>query len=218
MKDTATNTANERTQFLRHISDLENELQSAREEARSLKQTPPHLENLQSMRTYDISDSDISVSEWRNHRSMSRIPSFGTYRGLPVKFELIRRNDFENIPRIVRVYKRIADVALVQAFYGILKFEDQHLAIMGSMEAHKPLSQAIADHTFEEAGSVFTLRYAYELAATVSALHAAGLVIKSLSDMSVFVEKSRDGTLRPRLTQLDQARAVILHSSSTFFE
>ncbi|KAK5987853.1 hypothetical protein PT974_11987 [Cladobotryum mycophilum] len=187
VRDAVQDTGTERAQFLDRIRALETDLRRSHEERRLLQQAEHNRARSYSPDVIVLPHSDVIVKTWENYVQGMAIPATGVYLGTPVVFELIHHSNFDKVP---------------------LEHGGSRLAMMESMESHVPLAVAISDGTFDNAGPARVLRFVYELAATVSALHVAGLLIKVLSDESVFVERLADGSIRPRLSQLHQARAI----------
>ena len=194
-------TTAERAQYLQRIKALENTLDESRKAERSLK---PLASPTISTIVLPHVDVEITSDEIDGEQSLSLV---GKFRGSLVTFERVPHQSPE---KVVNIYEQISQVALVQELKGIVEYEGKLFAMMASMEPHPPVEKAIQDGIFSSMDSVDVLRYIYELAATVSALHAAGLLIKVISDRSVFVVRGSNGMVRPKISNLDQARAVCL--------
>jgi len=204
VKNAVADTSTERVQYLGRINTLEGELEESRREARSLRPlSGPALQ------ITTLPDPDVQVTKTApDGPSSAALPLEGIFNGKPVEFKKLQTSSMDRFPRIKKVYERIAGIALVQELFRIVESNGTELVMMESMSAHQQIESVVKEGSFASLSSTHVLRYAYELAATVSALHAAGLVIKVISDQSVYVEKQEDGSIRPKLARLDQARAV----------
>lgn len=83
-------------------------------------------------------------------------------------------------------------------------------AVMQSLQNYQSIANAIENGLLTRTSVLERLRFAYDLSATISALHHNGLLVKSLSDESVFVDITPTGYIRPLISELKSARDVSL--------
>jgi serine/threonine protein kinase len=105
------------------------------------------------------------------------------------------------------IYRYMTLTTRMQNFYGVLQYHSSKYAIMEDLSGELTLGSAINDGKFPSSMSV-TLRIVYEIADAMASLHAAKIVIKSLSDESIILKKTKSGNFIPVMTQLMEARRV----------
>ncbi|RYP58404.1 hypothetical protein DL769_008968 [Monosporascus sp. CRB-8-3] len=186
-----------RQSFLDTIATLKQEMKLLHQQ--SLRQNSPLLP----LDFIELPHPDVVITRFNNDGK----PSYGKYCDVLVCFERIHRPPADNLGRIVRVYRLIGDVALVQRLLAIAEYQDVKYALMEDMSRDKTLAEKVTSNPWSNVTQVEKLNLAYELAATVSALHAAHVVIKVLSDKNVYIQET-EGHLRPKLTNLRKARAI----------
>jgi hypothetical protein len=143
-------------------------------------------------------------------------PLRGVYDGNLVSFqEILRKNEVsDGLPRIVKLYREMTDVAQIQRLYGLAEGDDGVLfAIMEDMGQHVRLAD-VADGMVARMMRMQKLRLGYELAATVAALHRGKILVKVLSDATTYLERKPGGYIRPKLSDLGHARRVSLDLGS----
>lgn len=202
LKATVADSRDERAQYLGRIKMLEDDLKESRKEVRSLRPLPAAALDIIVLPHEDVQIVSVVTD------GAESLPAEGFYRDTEVHFQRLPDKGLERIPRIVKIYEQMAGVALVQELFGVVDSDGITLAMMASMRGHKCIEVATKEGLFGSMDEVDVLRFAYELAATVSALHTAGLIVKVISDRSVYVTRSEGHSIRPKLTGLDQARAV----------
>jgi hypothetical protein len=201
--------ARDSKQILESIQQLRDDVLKSRREKLSLLPLPPaQLESI------SISTPTIHVSESSSHGN----PLKGTFNGNPVTFqEIINKEGVsDGLPRVVKLYKEMADVAQIQTLYAIAEKEGKLFAIMEDMAVrYTNLSDGVATGTITKLSRLQKLKIAYEIAATLSALHRSGILVKVLSDVTVHFEQLPDGGMRAKLSELDHARRVSCASHHT---
>jgi serine/threonine protein kinase len=187
----------ERSKFLDQIKALEIEIKASQEV--SLRQIP-HLP----LDVIDLPDNRVEILE----SDPSGQPQQGKYYDRYVRFERIHRDPRDQLARLVGLYRQMGDVALVQKFFAIVENQGIKYGLMEDMSGDDSIAKAIESGRWTALTQSEKFRIAYELAATISALHAAGVVVKVIADHSVYLQRTPDGLLRPKLTNLRHARAV----------
>lgn len=132
----------------------------------------------------------------------------GKYHDRYVRFERIHRDPRDQLARVVGLYRQMGDVAQVQKLFAIVENQSIKYALMEDMSGDDSIAKAIESGRWTALTQSEKFRIAYDLAATISALHAAGVVVKVIADHSVYLQRTPDGLLRPKLTNLRHARAV----------
>ena len=87
--------------------------------------------------------------------------------------------------------------------------------MMESLEDKPTLATAINDGLLSNLSFSQKLRFAYELASTVSALHSASIVVKVLSDTTVHIAFDADDRGFPIISGLENAREVSVQMHDT---
>ena len=114
-----------------------------------------------------------------------------------------------NLPRIAHIYNRISARVQLQGFYGIYETAGRKYSIMEDLSSWPTLSSSIQQVAIP---SLLTrLRMAYEIANTMAYLHQVGMLLKSLSDATVYL-KVVNGEEKPIITDLESARLVLIAS------
>ncbi|KAM5349063.1 hypothetical protein ACJ41O_008886 [Fusarium nematophilum] len=197
----ASDYSSERTQFLDRIRELETDLSKSHQLMRSLTPLPPIALDVVTLPSPSLRVLTSQVI------SGATIPSTGDYQGQRVTFEKIVHRQFEKLPHIVQIYQQMGNVALVQQLYAIAEIDGSKYAVMEDMQCHQSIEDAAASGRLPSMPELSRLGFMHELATTVSTLHRAGILIKSLSHVSVYIVET-NGIIRPRLTGLSQARAI----------
>jgi hypothetical protein len=201
LKGSIANTSAERTQHLGRIQLLEHELQQARMESQSLKPIDQQLLNV-----INLPQATIQILE--TDGSYQDVPKYGSYDGVAVVFEKIVHNSLDRLPRIVQLYQQIGTIALVQHFLGIAKYQGVKYALMEDLRGYESVGAATATGNKLALGRAEKIRFMYELAATVSSLHEARILVKTMSDETVYLRKHQKNRVRPLISNLSHARAV----------
>lgn len=193
-------------QLLDKFQQLQADSAAIRHEVRSLR--PLDHGNLEVLSM--SGSAALSVTD----RKSDGKPLRGEYQGNPVLLqEILRSNSVsDGLPRVVRLYRDMAEVAQIQRLYGVAEESGVLFAVVEDMDRHIRLAQALEDGTIAHMTRIQKLRVAYELASTVAALHRAKIVIKVLSDTTTYLERLLpDGYIRPRISDLGHARRVRVH-------
>jgi hypothetical protein len=202
LKTVAKETNVQRAQFLDRIRDLEVELSRFQRDSRSLIPLPPVPLDF-----VTIPDPDLEISTKIAVAGVEE-PQSGLYKGKKVTFEKIIHKNFERLPHIVQIYQQMGNVALIQELYALADFQGSKYALVEDVESYRCIEDAATEGKLSEYTELQKLRFAYELATTVSTLHQAGVLLKSLSDTSIVIVEMGESNIRPKLTGLSQARMV----------
>jgi hypothetical protein len=148
-------------------------------------------------------DSRLTIDETANS---------GTFEGKAVVLVDVNEDQMKvgrSGSRHVEIYKRISVGTLVQSFYGICERKGKKFAVLEDLGQEPNLATTIRDNLLPTDGTS-CLRIAYDLANTVAYFHSAGIVIKSLSDVTVVLKTLEGGSTQPCLTNIETARTVTL--------
>ncbi|CAM1507512.1 Fc.00g071530.m01.CDS01 [Cosmosporella sp. VM-42] len=193
--------SDDRKILLEGVRRLQIDVRDSRREMMSLR--PARQLTLDTIR---LPDSKVKVTEL----SLESRPMRGLFEGLSVIFEEIvaPSSITSDLPRIVKLYQEMCDVAQIQRLFGIAENEGVLYAIMEDMGGHLSLESIITQDVLSGFERIQRLRIAYETAATISALHASGILVKVISDTTIHLESQPNGSVRPRLSQLGHARRI----------
>lgn len=205
-------TNKQRVLFLERIRELEIEVARFQQDARSLIPLPPVALDF-----VTTPSSDLEILTKATVDDVER-PQSGLYKGKKVTFEKIIHKNFERLPHIVQIYQQMGSVALIQQLYAIADLQGTKYALMEDVGSFQSIEAAATTGKLSEYTELQKLRFGYEIATTVSTLHHAGVLIKSLSDTSVVIVDKGDGTIRPMMTGLSQARAVCKPSATPLLQ
>ena len=197
LHDSVGNDLSERQKLLIQVQKLDEALEERKQEEKSLY---PYV-STNTLRIITLPDPRVVIDTSQTSRLT------GTFNLEPVAFEKIS-NPEDRLPRTVKIYNQIGDIALVQKLYGITQVNGVKYAMMQNLQRHQSVADAIEDHSFHSIPFLSRLIFAYELSATISAMHQTRLLVKTLSDETIFVEKTATERIRPLLSDLKSARDV----------
>jgi hypothetical protein len=197
VKDTLQNDVEDRKVFITHVKELEAGLQANKQEVQSLRplKAPP-------LQTVPFPSPHITIDQYESGQ-----PYSGTFDHKPVLFQKMLGIS-QRLPRLVQIYEKIGSIARVQQLYAVSSVETQLYALMQKVEDDRRLGSMIKSEEMCEMSFAHRLSFAYELAATVSALHGSGLLVKVISDMTISVQEGPQGQILPLLSGLGNAREV----------
>jgi len=113
----------------------------------------------------------------------------------------------EEAPRIILNYSRLSISLHVQRFFGIFTDSTGDYAVMEDLTRAHRLQDALKDVRFVSSSSRQKLRLCYEIANTVAFLHSVELVVKVISDSSIYIVY-KDTEMLPIFSDLESARSV----------
>lgn len=196
LKQSVSNDLPERKKYLEQVGLLTYEL-SAQTRSAGSKASPLWL---------DARDSRLRILQRAGAEPIS-----GSFDGNTIIFMRIGTL-YKDLDHITKIYKMIGDIALVQRLFGLVEIDGAHYAVMQDLNGFNNLAEMTATEDFSGFSNMTKLRFLYELAATLSALHSSHLLVKSLSDQTVFIDASH-GEPRPLLSNLPAARDVCISLS-----
>jgi hypothetical protein len=105
------------------------------------------------------------------------------------------------------IYRDIQEGAYVQRLYGTLSANEKYYAVMedltGEMTLGQACAQALQQRTLRERAQLCS-----DLAKTMAWYHKADLLLKSVSDRTVFLKTLPSGKICPVLSNLENLRNV----------
>ena len=195
-----------RQDFLSSVRSLGQELETSRREMRSMKPISlPH---------YEIITTEDKRLELL---SLSTVPERAIFDRHKVRLEKIHA-DFGRSPRLIRVYKQIGDVSMVQTLFGVLeKPSGSRYALMEDLSEYDTLKYFFEKHSDVATPLIQKLQFAYDVASTLSSLHENRILVKNISETTIHVKISTNNTYEPVLSGLEEAREVsrLFHCSSS---
>lgn len=203
MRDAQEDDSRDRKEMLEKVRRLQDDVLKSRREILSLRPLPQTTLDI-----IQISEPSIRVSD----ESATGKPLRGTFNGCQVSFqEIINKEGIsDGLPRVVKLYKEMTEVAQIQTLYGVVEKDGTLYAVMEDMARHISLSDAVATGMIAQLSRIQKLRIGYEIAATLSALHRSDILVKVLSDTTTHLERMPDGRTRAKLSGLSHARRVSL--------
>jgi hypothetical protein len=186
-----------RQEFLASVSSLGRELENSTREIRSLKEVNWTYDQL-----IPINDKRLRLDP------VSALgDTGGIFDGRRVMLKKVQA-DTGRSPRLVRIYKQISDIALVHRLYGVTEDESAtKFAILEDLSKYDTVAKFIRIPPGGHVPTMPRLQFAYELAATLSSLHESRVLVKTISDHSVYV-KNQSQSWTPIISDMDQAREV----------
>jgi serine/threonine protein kinase len=115
------------------------------------------------------------------------------------------------VPRLVNIYSRMSSRTVCRKLWGILERSEGKYAVMESLRESSTLESALGSGDFlTKVNLVQRLHLAWEISNAVDYLHSVNILLKSLSSLNVYIFgiESEDRTIRPVLTDLENARLV----------
>ena len=121
-------------------------------------------------------------------------------------------------PRLITIYAEISRYVNIQRLYGVFRDSSCHYSVMEDVEGESSpfviLKEALTNGMITNASRIQRLRLCNEIALSVAYLHSLKIVVKVLSDSSIFVREV-NGDFIPVTANLEHARLVfqVLHPS-----
>lgn len=198
-------------------SELQSELRAvSREVAKSKKLNLdiPHFGKSISF----ISETDarlrLSPAERGANSLHGQLETFGAIECIKLVGE--NSGGATQVPRLVNIYSRISQRTVCRKLWGILKRSDGEYAVMESLVKSDTLEHVLSSRDFlTKVNLVQRLRLAWEISNAVAYLHSVNILLKTLSCQNIFIFGigSSGGTIRPVLTDLENARLVGTHGT-----
>ncbi|KAF2258978.1 hypothetical protein CC78DRAFT_548673 [Lojkania enalia] len=191
----------DRKVMLEKLRQLQDDVSESRRNILSLKPLPYSFLNILS-----ISDPGICVLKG----SADGKPVTGTFKGSKVSFHEVidKKGVSDDLPRVVKLYRDMAEVAQVQTLYGISEKDGSLYAVMEDMAQHSTFADALETGFIAKLSQLQKLQIGHEIAATLSALHRAEILVKIMSDVTTHLETLPDGSIRAKLSGLQSARRI----------
>ena len=190
----------ERRHFNQSISDIRREIEDNREERNSWR--PARL----TMFPIITAPNDrVIVDEEQNGAELA-----GLFEGQAAIFQSIS-GFFPSRSRIVKIYQMIAEVAppkMMQKLYGIFEQEGTEFLIMESGHSHQTLLDFVQSKAVQDLTMPQKLSFCYDLVSLISILHDLDLVVKSITDVNILVQRPEGENPRPKLINLQYIRRV----------
>jgi serine/threonine protein kinase len=150
-----------------------------------------------------------------NFRAENRVSGHSEFRATLKSEELVRCIPLktlyrEDTPRLILNYSSLSNSLHVQKFHGVFEDSTGKYAVMEDLEQHEAVftfGDVFQREEFLSTPLRRKLRLCYEVANTVAYLHSVNLVVKVISDSSIFVRFKNDDFL-PVFSNLEFARSV----------
>jgi len=116
----------------------------------------------------------------------------------------------EETPKLILNYSCLSASLHVQRFFGVYRDNTGQYAVMEDLQRELgvfTLKDAFREIGFTSSSSQRRLRLCYEIANTVAYLHSVNLVVKVISECSIFIRFKKNEML-PIFSNLESARSV----------
>ncbi|KAF2682308.1 hypothetical protein K458DRAFT_488947 [Lentithecium fluviatile CBS 122367] len=201
MRDAQEEDEKDRKAMFEKLRQLQLDVSESNRNILSLKPLP-----MTNMSIVSIFDPDICVSE----ESPDGKPVKGTFKGSQFSFHEIidQKGTSDSLPRVVKLYRDMTEVAQIQKLYGIVEKDGYLYAAMEDMTQYIGLGDALETGHITQLSRLQKMQIGYEIAATTAALHRAEVLVKVLSDITTHFEVLSDGSARAKLSGLRHARKI----------
>ncbi|KAH0566340.1 hypothetical protein GP486_000276 [Trichoglossum hirsutum] len=201
MRDAKGEDEKDRKAMLEKLRQLQDDVSESRRNILSLKPLPNTILNIVS-----ISDPSICVSK----ESADGKPIKGTFKRSNISFHEVidKKGVSDDLPRVVKLYRDMTEVAQIQTLHGIFEKNGSLYAAMEDMAQHTSLADALETGLIAKLSRLQKLQIGHEIAATLSALHRAEILVKVMSDVTTHLNIMPDGSIRARLSGLQSARRI----------
>lgn len=117
-------------------------------------------------------------------------------------------------PRLLSIHAEISRAVNIQRFFGIFhdSLSETSYAVMeelGEDASFVLLKDALSNNLIDKASYLQKLRLCYEIALAVAYLHSVHIVVKVISEKSIFIKEFK-GEFVPAIANLEYARLVTL--------
>ncbi|KAF2476012.1 uncharacterized protein BDR25DRAFT_89864 [Lindgomyces ingoldianus] len=201
MRDAREEDGKDRKAMLEKLRQLQDDVSESRRNILSLKPLPNTTLNIVS-----VPDPSIFVSK----ESADGKPIKGTFKGSQISFHEVidKRGVSDGLPRVVKLYRDMTEIAQIQTLYGIVEIDGSLYAAMEDMAQHMSFADALETGFIAKLSRLQKLQIGHEIAATLSALHRAEIIVKVMSDVTTHLETMPDGSIRAKLSGLRSARRI----------
>jgi serine/threonine protein kinase len=193
-------------------SELQSELRAVRREVantRRLTLDIPHFGKSISFISETDTRLQLGPAERGANSLYGQLESFGAIECTKLVGE--NSGGAMQVPRLVNIYSRISQRTVCRKLWGILKRSDGDYAVMESLAESDTLEHLLSSGDFlSKLNLVQRLHLAWEISNAVAYLHSVNILLKTLSSQNIhiFGVGSSGGTIRPVLTDLENARLV----------
>lgn len=113
------------------------------------------------------------------------------------------------VPRLLSIYSTLSHSVNIHQFFGVFADGTSHYAVMEDVSDSGVylLQHALSNRKIAETSRIQKLRLCYEIALVVAYLHSVNIIVKVISESSIYVREIR-GELIPVISNLEQARQV----------
>lgn len=195
-----TNNRDERRHFNQSINDIRREIEDNREEGNSW--SPARLPAFPKI----TAPNDRVILDEEQHG----LELTGLFEGHAAVFHEIG-GAVSSQSRIIKIYQMIAELApvdMMQKFYGIFEREGTEFLIMESGGSNQTLLDFVQSKAVQDLTMPQKLSFCYDLVSLVSILHGLDLVVKSITDVNILVQRPKGENPRPKLINLHYIRSV----------
>ena len=190
----------ERRHFNQSINDIRREIEDNREESNSWR-----LARLPAFPRIAAPSDRVILDEEQDGVELT-----GLFEGQAAVFHGIS-GPASNQSRIIKIYQMIAELAptnMMQRFYGIFEREGTEFLIMESGGSNQTLLDFVQSKTVQDLTMPQKLSFCYDLVSLISILHDLDLVVKSITDVNVLVQRPKGENPRPKLINFQYIRSV----------
>lgn len=116
----------------------------------------------------------------------------------------------QETPRLILNYSYLSNALHVQKFFGVFQDATGKYAVMEDLKNQEhtiALQDAFQNIGFSSATLQNKLRLCYEIANTVAYLHSVDMIVKVISDSSIYV-RFGDNDILPVFSNLESARSI----------
>lgn len=117
-----------------------------------------------------------------------------------------------NVPKYLSIYGPLSRSVNLQRFFGIFQDTSGDYAVMEDLTGEGTpfmlLKTALSSNRIAESSSICRLRLCHEIAMIVAYLHSTKIVVKVISDSSIFLRKVNEAFI-PVMTNLEHTREVL---------
>ena len=134
----------------------------------------------------------------------------GLFEGQAAVFQSMGGH-FSRRSRIIKIYQMIADAApanVMQEFYGVFEREGTEFLIMESGRSNQKLVEFVQSKAVRDLTMSQKLSFCYDLASLISILHDLDLVVKSITDVNILIQRPKGENPRPKLINFQYIRSV----------
>ena len=211
----------DRDRLDRGLTDIHQEIVDNRDERRHFNQSINHIRR-------EIEEHREEFNFWRP----ARLPAFpkiaapndrvildeeqsgveltGLFEGQAAVFQGIGCY-LPRVSRIIKIHQMIAEAAptsVMQKLYGVFEREGNEFLIMESGRSNQTLLDFVQSKAVQDLTMSQKISFCYDLVSLISILHDLDLVVKSITDVNILVQRPEGQNPRPKLINLQYIRNV----------